>query len=48
MADITRYITEILGIVKFYRDYDKPEEKKGKKMSDAPDAFVYNATWKEL
>jgi len=28
MADITRYITEILGIVKFYRDYDKPEEEK--------------------
>ena len=26
MADITRYITEILGIVKFYRDYDKEEE----------------------
>ena len=28
MADITRYITEILGIVRFYRDYDKPEEEK--------------------
>lgn len=28
MADITRYITEILGIVKFYRDYDEPEEEK--------------------
>jgi len=27
MADITRYITEILGIVKFYRNYDKEEEK---------------------
>ena len=26
MADITRYIKEILGIVKFYRDYDKEEE----------------------
>ena len=26
MADITRYIKEILGIVKFYRDYDKGEE----------------------
>jgi hypothetical protein len=26
MADITRYITEILGIVRFYRDYDKEEE----------------------
>jgi len=26
MADITRYITEILGIVKFYRDYDKEDE----------------------
>jgi len=29
MADITRYITEILGIVRFYRDYDKPEEEEG-------------------
>ena len=28
MADLTRYITEILGIVRFYRDYDKPEEEK--------------------
>ena len=28
MADITRYITEILGIVRFYRDYDKEEEEK--------------------
>jgi len=32
MADITRYIKEILGIIKFYRDYDKedkePETKK--------------------
>jgi len=28
MADITRYITEILGIVGFYRDYDKEEEEK--------------------
>ena len=26
MADITRYITEILGIIRFYRDYDKEEE----------------------
>ena len=26
IADITRYITEILGIVRFYRDYDKEEE----------------------
>jgi len=26
MADITRYIKEILGIVKFYRDYDNEEE----------------------
>ena len=29
MADITRYITEILGIVRFYRDYDKEEEEEG-------------------
>ena len=26
MADITRYITEILGIIRFYRDYDKEDE----------------------
>ena len=26
MADITRYITEILGIIRFYREYDKEEE----------------------
>ena len=26
MADITRYITEVLGIIRFYRDYDKEEE----------------------
>ena len=26
IADITRYIKEILGIVKFYRDYDNDEE----------------------
>ena len=26
IADITRYITEILGIVRFYRDYDKEEK----------------------
>ena len=26
MADITRYITEILGVIRFYRDYDKEEE----------------------
>ena len=26
MADITRYITEIMGIIKFYRDYDKEDE----------------------
>ena len=26
MADITRYITEILGIIRFYRDYDKEED----------------------
>ena len=28
IADITRYIKEILGIVKFYRDYDNDEEEK--------------------
>ena len=26
IADITRYIKEVLGIIKFYRDYDKEEE----------------------
>ena len=26
IADITRYIKEILGIIRFYRDYDKEEE----------------------
>ena len=26
MADITRYIKEILCIIKFYRDYDKEED----------------------
>ena len=26
MADITRYIIEILGIIRFYREYDKEEE----------------------
>ena len=26
IADITRYIKEILGIIKFYRDYDNDEE----------------------
>jgi hypothetical protein len=26
MADITRYIKEVLGIIKFYRDYDKEGE----------------------
>ena len=26
MADITRYITEVLGIIRFYRDYDKEDE----------------------
>jgi hypothetical protein len=26
MADITRYIKEVLGIIKFYRDYDKEDE----------------------
>ena len=31
MADITRYIKEILGIVKFYRDYDKEEEEEPSK-----------------
>ena len=26
IADITRYIKEVLGIIKFYRDYDKEAE----------------------
>ena len=26
IADITRYITEVLGIIRFYRDYDKEDE----------------------
>ena len=26
MADITRYITEVLGIIRFYREYDKEDE----------------------
>ena len=26
MADITRYIKEILGIIRFHREYDKEEE----------------------
>ena len=26
IADITRYIKEVLGIIRFYRDYDKEEE----------------------
>ena len=26
MADITRYITEVLGIIKFYRDYDTDDD----------------------
>ena len=26
IADITRYIKEVLGIIKFYRNYDKEEE----------------------
>ena len=26
MAEITRYINNILSIVKYYRDYDKPEK----------------------
>ena len=27
IADITRYIKEVLGIIKFYRDYDNDEDK---------------------
>ena len=26
IADITRYIKEVLGIIRFYREYDKEEE----------------------
>jgi len=33
MADITRYIKEILGIIKFYRDYDNDEETTEKKKN---------------
>ena len=31
IADITRYITEVLGIIRFYRDYDKEEEEEPSK-----------------
>ena len=31
IADITRYIKEVLGIIKFYRDYDKEEEEPTKR-----------------
>jgi len=31
MADITRYIKEILGIIRFYREYDKEEEEPTKR-----------------
>jgi len=26
MADITRYIIEVLGIIRFYRNYDKDDD----------------------
>ena len=28
MADITRYIKEVLGIVKYYREIDEPKKEK--------------------
>ena len=33
IADITRYITEVLGIIRFYRDYDKEEEEEEEEPS---------------
>ena len=33
IADITRYIAEILGIVRFYRDYDKEEESEDNRIN---------------
>jgi len=33
MADITRYIKEVLGIIKFYRDYDNDEKATEKKKN---------------
>ena len=34
MADITRYIKETLGIIEFYREYDKEEEEEEKSTKD--------------
>lgn len=34
MAEITRYIKETLGIIEFYREYDKDEEDKEKDTND--------------
>ena len=34
MAEITRYIKETLGIIEFYREYDKKEEDKEKDTND--------------
>ena len=34
MAEITRYIKETLGIIEFYREYDKEEEEEEKPTKD--------------
>ena len=34
MAEITRYIKDTLGIIEFYREYDKKEEDKEKDTND--------------
>jgi len=34
MAEITRYIKETLGIIEFYREYDKEEEEEEKSTKD--------------
>lgn len=34
MAEITRYIKETLGIIEFYREYDKEQEDKEKDTND--------------
>tara|TARA_R100000458_G_scaffold52358_1_gene53846 strand:+ start:1465 stop:1851 length:387 start_codon:yes stop_codon:yes gene_type:complete len=34
MADITRYIKEVLGIIKFYREYDDDENTESEKKKE--------------
>ena len=34
MAEITRYLKETLGIIEFYREYDKEEDKEEKPTKD--------------